>query len=130
MGSLTSGICSSSSRSGDLVRRRAVHSRLGGCDGREDTLREVLLLVGDASGTIDDLEGAIIADYDVYNREGKKIEASFAELMRKPSLTRHKARGLGGAHDDIPLTATVRNLRRLGNAIWLLAKSSGDPLGT
>ena len=43
----------------------------------------------------------------------KKIEALFGEAKHILSVARLQLRGLTGAHDEFPLTATAQNLERL-----------------
>jgi hypothetical protein len=58
-------------------------------------------------------------------RERKKIEMRFAHMKRILRLDRLRLRGLGGAKDEVLLTATAQNLRRLAK---LLCRSP-SPLG-
>jgi hypothetical protein len=46
-------------------------------------------------------------------RERKKIEMRFAHMKRILKLDRLRLRGLSGARDEVLLTATAQNLRRL-----------------
>lgn len=46
-------------------------------------------------------------------RERKKVEMRFAHMKRKFRLDRLRLRGLSGAKDEVLLTATTQNLRRL-----------------
>jgi hypothetical protein len=46
-------------------------------------------------------------------RERKKIEMRFAHMKRVFRLDRLRLRGLSGARDEVLLTATAQNLRRL-----------------
>ena len=46
-------------------------------------------------------------------RERKKIEMRFAHMKRILRLDRLRLRGLSGARDEVLLTATAQNLRRL-----------------
>jgi len=47
------------------------------------------------------------------SRERKKVEMRFAHMKRIFKLDRLRLRGLSGAKDEVLLTATVQNLRRL-----------------
>lgn len=47
------------------------------------------------------------------SRERKKVEMRFAHMKRIFKLDRLRLRGLNGAKDEVLLTATVQNLRRL-----------------
>jgi hypothetical protein len=46
-------------------------------------------------------------------RERKKVEMRFAHMKRILKLDRLRLRGLSGAKDEVLLTATAQNLRRL-----------------
>jgi hypothetical protein len=46
-------------------------------------------------------------------RERKKVEMRFAHMKRIFKLDRLRLRGLSGAKDEVLLTATAQNLRRL-----------------
>jgi transposase len=50
-------------------------------------------------------------------RERKKIEMRFAHMKRILRLDRLRLRGLSGARDEVLLTATAQNLRRLAKLI-------------
>jgi transposase len=50
-------------------------------------------------------------------RERKKIEMRFAHMKRILKLDRLRLRGLSGAKDEVLLTATAQNLRRLAKII-------------
>ena len=47
------------------------------------------------------------------SRERKKVEMRFAHMKRILKLDRLRLRGLSGARDEVLLTATAQNLRRL-----------------
>lgn len=51
--------------------------------------------------------------YEQSRRERKKIEMRFAHMKRIFRLDRLRLRGLSGAKDEVLLTATAQNLRRL-----------------
>ena len=51
--------------------------------------------------------------YEQSRRERKKIEMRFAHMKRIFKLDRLRLRGLSGAKDEVLLTATAQNLRRL-----------------
>jgi transposase len=59
-------------------------------------------------------------------RERKKVEMRFAHMKRIFKLDRLRLRGLSGAKDEVLLTATVQNLRRLAK---LLCRAPPAPLG-
>jgi hypothetical protein len=50
-------------------------------------------------------------------RERKKIEMRFAHMKRILRLDRLRLRGLNGARDEVLLTATAQNLRRLAKLV-------------
>jgi hypothetical protein len=50
-------------------------------------------------------------------RERKKIEMRFAHMKRILKLDRLRLRGLSGAQDEVLLTATAQNLRRLAKLV-------------
>ena len=57
-----------------------------------------------------------LADTEAFQqsrRERKKIEMRFAHMKRILRLDRLRLRGLNGARDEVLLTATAQNLRRL-----------------
>ena len=57
-----------------------------------------------------------LADTDAFQqsrRERKKVEMRFAHMKRVLRLDRLRLRGLSGARDEVLLTATAQNLRRL-----------------
>jgi hypothetical protein len=69
-----------------------------------------------------------LADTDAFHqsrRERKKVEMRFAHMKRILRLDRLRLRGLGGARDEVLLTATAQNLRRL---VKLLSRA--PPLST
>jgi hypothetical protein len=51
-------------------------------------------------------------------RERKKVEMRFAHMKRILKLDRLRLRGLNGARDEVLLTATAQNLRRLAKLLW------------
>ncbi|HEV2551719.1 MAG TPA: transposase, partial [Stellaceae bacterium] len=50
--------------------------------------------------------------------ERKKVEMRFAHMKRILKLDRLRLRGLSGARDEVLLTATAQNLRRLAKLLW------------
>jgi transposase len=50
-------------------------------------------------------------------RERKKVEMRFAHMKRILRLDRLRLRGLGGARDEVLLTATAQNLRRIAKLL-------------
>ena len=57
-----------------------------------------------------------LANTDAFHqsrRERKKVEMRFAHMKRILGLDRLRLRGLSGAKDEVLLTATAQNLRRL-----------------
>ena len=49
--------------------------------------------------------------------ERKKVEMAFAHMKRIFKLDRFRLRGLNGARDEILLTATAQNLRKLARYV-------------
>ncbi len=49
--------------------------------------------------------------------ERKKVEMAFAHVKRIFKLDRFRLRGLNGARDEILLTATAQNLRKLARYV-------------
>jgi Transposase DDE domain len=57
-----------------------------------------------------------LADTEAFQRscrERKKVEMRFAHMKRILKLDRFRLRGLSGVRDEVLLTATAQNLRRL-----------------
>ena len=50
-------------------------------------------------------------------RERKKVEMRFAHMKRILKLDRLRLRGLNGVRDEVLLTATAQNLRRLAKLL-------------
>jgi transposase len=55
--------------------------------------------------------------FQVSRRERKKVEMRFAHMKRIHRLDRLRLRGLSGAKDEVLLTATAQNLRRLAKLL-------------
>ena len=55
--------------------------------------------------------------FEVSRRERKKVEMRFAHMKRIHRLDRLRLRGLAGAKDEVLLTATAQNLRRLAKLL-------------
>ena len=51
-------------------------------------------------------------------RERKKVEMRFAHMKRILRLDRFRLRGLSGVRDEVLLTATAQNLRRLAKLLY------------
>jgi hypothetical protein len=51
-------------------------------------------------------------------RERKKVEMRFAHMKRILKLDRLRLRGLNGVRDEVLLTATAQNLRRLAKLLY------------
>ena len=49
--------------------------------------------------------------------ERKKVEMAFAHMKRILKLDRFRLRGLSGARDEVLLTATAQNLRKLARYV-------------
>ncbi len=61
-----------------------------------------------------------LADTQAFQRsrhERKKVEMAFAHMKRIFKLDRLRLRGLNGARDEILLTATAQNLRKLAKYV-------------
>lgn len=58
------------------------------------------------------------AAFQVSRRERKKVEVRFAHMKGIHQLHRLRLRGLSGAKDEVLLTATAQNLRRLAKLVW------------
>ena len=61
-------------------------------------------------------------------RERKKVEMRFAHMKRILKLDRLRLRGLSGARDEVLLTATAQNLRRLAKLLCRRPATSGSGL--
>lgn len=64
--------------------------------------------------------------FQVSRRERKKVEVRFAHMKGIHQLDRLRLRGLSGAKDEVLLTATAQNLRRLAKLIWQLPQPVVD----
>ena len=64
------------------------------------------------------------------HRERKKVEMRFAHMKRIFKLDRLRLRGLSGAKDEVLLTATAQNLRRLVKLLCRLPPSTKVPCAT
>ncbi len=62
--------------------------------------------------------------FEQSRRERKKVEMRFAHMKRILKLDRFRLRGLNGVRDEVLLTATAQNLRRLAKLIWSLPPTS------
>jgi len=56
--------------------------------------------------------------FQISRRERKKVEVRFAHMKGIHKLDRLRLRGLSGVKDEVLLTATAQNLRRLAKLIW------------
>ena len=65
--------------------------------------------------------------FEQSRRERKKVEMRFAHMKRIFRLDRLRLRGLSGAKDEVLLTATAQNLRRLAK---FLCRSPPSPAVT
>jgi Transposase DDE domain len=63
--------------------------------------------------------------FEQSRRERKKVEMRFAHMKRIFKLDRLRLRGLSGAKDEVLLTATAQNLRRLAK---LLCRAPPPPV--
>ena len=87
----------------DLLAEAQVHD--GGCAQDHPDLNED---VRDRVRALANTEA-----FQQSRRERKKIEMRFAHMKRILRLDRLRLRGLSGARDEVLLTATAQNLRRL-----------------
>ena len=72
-----------------------------------------------------------LADTEAFQqsrRERKKVEMRFAHMKRILRLDRFRLRGLSGVRDEVLLTATAQNLRRLCQAHLPRPATSGSCL--
>lgn len=58
------------------------------------------------------------AAFETSRRERNKVEVRFAHMKGIHKLDRLRLRGLDGAKDEVLLTATAQNLRRLAKLLW------------
>jgi IS5 family transposase len=65
--------------------------------------------------------------YEQSRRERKKVEMRFAHMKRIFKLDRLRLRGLSGAKDEVLLTATAQNLRRLVKFLYRPPPSAAVP---
>jgi hypothetical protein len=56
--------------------------------------------------------------YEQSARDRKKVEITFAHMKRIIGLKRFRLRGMTGARDELLLSATALNLRKLAKTIW------------
>ena len=56
--------------------------------------------------------------FEQSRNERKKVEMRFAHMKRIHKLERFRLRGLGGVKDEVLLTATAQNLKRLAKFAW------------
>jgi transposase len=56
--------------------------------------------------------------FEQSRRERKKVEMRFAHMKRILGLDRFRLRGLSGVRDEVLLTATAQNLRRLAKLLY------------
>ena len=55
--------------------------------------------------------------FEQSRRERKRVEMRFAHMKRILRLDRFRLRGLSGVRDEVLLTATAQNLRRLAKLL-------------
>jgi hypothetical protein len=65
--------------------------------------------------------------FQISRRERKKVEVRFAHMKGIHKLDRLRLRGLSGAKDEVLLTATAQNLRRLAKLIWRPPQPIANP---
>ena len=56
--------------------------------------------------------------FEQSRNDRKKVEMRFAHMKRINKLERFRLRGLGGVKDEVLLTATAQNLKRLAKFAW------------
>jgi transposase len=70
-----------------------------------------------------------LANTDTFKRsrdERKKVEMAFAHMKRILKLDRFRLRGLSGVRDEVLLTATAQNLRKLARYVNLPPPKTGE----
>ncbi|WP_245285834.1 transposase [Bradyrhizobium sp. WSM1253] len=65
--------------------------------------------------------------FEQSHRERKKVEMRFAHMKRILRLDRLRLRGLNGVREEVLLTATAQNLRRLAKLICRLPPQLAVP---
>ena len=106
---------------GNVDQRRSVYYRAKKSDCSTCTLKPrcTTAIVRKVTRDIDeDVRDRVRAlahtdTFDQSRRERKKVEMRFAHMKRIFKLDRLRLRGLSGAKDEVLLTATAQNLRRL-----------------
>jgi hypothetical protein len=104
----------------DIVYYRASKSDCSGCALKPKcTTAVVRKITRDVNEDVRDHARAL-ANTEVFeqsHRERKKVEMRFAHMKRILRLDRLRLRGLNGVRDEVLLTATAQNLRRLAKLI-------------
>jgi len=101
---------------GHIVYYRANKRDCSGCSLKPKcTTAAVRKVTRDVNEDVRDRVRALAstAAFRQSSRERKKVEMRFAHMKRIFKLDRLRLRGLSGAKDEVLLTATVQNLRRL-----------------
>ena len=91
-------------------------------------LQRTRALGGHQYGLQDDYVRALAKTdgFEQSRRERKKVEMRFAHMKRILKLDRFRLRGLNGVRDEVLLTATAQNLRRLAKLIWRLPPTTAS----
>jgi len=110
---------------GHIVYYRASKNDCSTCSLKQKcTTAIVRKITGDLNEEVRDQVRAL-ANTDAFHRsrrERKKVEMRFAHMKRILKLDRLRLRGLSGVKDEVLLTATAQNLRRLAK---LLCRPTG-----
>jgi transposase len=105
---------------GHIVYYRASKNDCSTCSLKQKcTTAIVRKITGDLNEEVRDQVRAL-ANTDAFHRsrrERKKVEMRFAHMKRILKLDRLRLRGLSGVKDEVLLTATAQNLRRLAKLL-------------
>jgi transposase len=106
---------------GHIVYYRASKSDCSGCALKPKcTTAIVRKITRDINEDVRDRVRALASTtaFQQSRRERKKVEMRFAHMKRILRLDRLRLRGLNGVRDEVLLTATAQNLRRLAKLIY------------
>jgi len=113
---------------GHIVYYRASKSDCSQCSLKPKcTTATVRKITRDLNEDVRDRVRAL-ADTEAFQqsrRERKKVEMRFAHMKRIFRLDRFRLRGLSGVRDEVLLTATAQNLRRLAKLLCRAPPPSG-----
>jgi hypothetical protein len=111
---------------GHIVYYRASKSDCSRCSLKPKcTTAIVRKITRDLNEDVRDRVRALANTEAFQRRERKKVEMRFAHVKRILRLDRLRPRGLSGVRDEVLLTATAQNLRRLAR----LLRRAPSPLG-